>query len=321
MSGFVHASVSRRPRTPAVVLIVALFVFSALVITQSSLLQWPLASEIRNLQGFPNNQQSNQNQNFNFDSSILVSVVAYLPAVNPLNFLGIAEQPLSGANITVFANATTPSTGNLASPKARESAKALLIASKITDPSGKLQFMLPSGSYEVVMTTGIANLTTSVVARPQNTTELDIQVNETSYSASFFEIENPASPGLILPWESTYVRLDSSLQMNDKLNQSVYLRFIKPNSTTTCAGIGCFVNQTGNITGDQLIQFFLQQAVSARVISEFSSAPQGTLWLQVQTNSVVDVSNISGIDVLIALSFYTTKEYPMANQTSATFTG
>lgn len=315
---------SKRARRSAAILIAALIIFSSIAIIQSNLLQWPLSAELQSLEGNQNNSQTNQSKNLNSDSSILVSAIGYLPSSSQSP--GFTAFPLIGALVSVFVNATNPRV-NPGTPQGRENVKGLLIASKSTGTNGQIRFYVPARSYQVTLRSGVGNITASLQTRPQNTTELDISVNDTSYSASYFEIQNEASPSMLLPWESTFLRIDSYVQTNANANESIYLEFLNSTtgsttsssssstSTTSCTGITCNSNLT--VIGPPI----LPQMLSARLVSEFSSASSPpTLWMQVQTNSVVNITNISGIDVLISLASYTLKQYPMTNQT-VTFTG
>ncbi len=304
MSDFDNATASKRARTSAAILIVALIAFSAVAIAQSNLLPWPLASELQSLGGHVNSSKTNQNNLTNSYSVILVSAIAYLPAIGQ-NCPGLIELPLSGANVTVFLNATLSLHG-------RQNAKGLPVAFGVTGPNGQASFKVPEGKYLVTMKSNIVNLSASLSTELQNTTELDIQVNETSYTVSYFEIQNAASPSLLLPWENTFLRLNSTSQTNAGANRSVYLRFLRPNSSLAT------FNSTGFAFGSNVTVclFPVFQDVSTRLISEFSSASQGALWLEVQTNSVVNITDISGIDVLISSSTYALREYPTANQSA-----
>ncbi|MDH2900293.1 MAG: hypothetical protein PXY39_04930 [archaeon] len=311
---------AKRARTSAAILIAALIIFSSIAIIQSNLLQWPLSAEVHSLEGNRNNSQTNQSKNVNSDSSILVSAIGYLPSSQSPGFVAF---PIIGAFVSVFVNASNHRV-NPGTPQGRENVKGFLIASNSTGTNGQTRFSVPAGTYQVTLRSGVGNVTASLQTRPQNTTELDISVNDTSYSAAYFEIQNEASPGMLLPWESTFLRIDSNVQTNVNANESVYLEFVNSTTvsatsttssttiTTTCTGTICNSNLT--IIGLP----FLPQMISARLVSEFSSSSSPpTLWMQVQTNSVVNITNISDIDVLISLASYTLKQYPMTNYSVA----
>jgi hypothetical protein len=314
MSNYDNASASRTARNSVAIMIAALVVFSAFAIAQSNLLQWPLATELQNLSGNQNNGQTNPTSNTNSDSSILVSAYAYIPSAIPQNApLVFEEFPIVRASVKVFQNVSSAGI-NPASPHGKVSLKGVLIRSDSTDVFGQVSFVLPSGSYFVSMTSQFGNLSVRVPTEPHNTTELDISINDSSYAATYFEIQNQASPGLLLPWESTYLRINSNPVPNVKVNESVYLKFSFTNSTsptvTTCSGAFCTFNST----------IFFLQAKSAKLTSVFASPSQGTMWMQVQTNLDVNITNISGIDVLVSSTAYSLKQYPMTNQTIANTT-
>jgi hypothetical protein len=310
-----RANASQRTRTSAAILIAALVVFSAIAIVQSNLLEWPLASELQSLEGHLNGSQTNSTSKNSPDSSILVSAIADLPSSSsgPSQNLTTEILPIGGALVKLFSNASV-SGSSPGSLQGRLNIRGVLIASSSTNAKGQIFFKVHSGRYLITLSSPVGNLSVFVLTAPKNTTEVDVRVNDTSYTASYYEVQESGTPGTLLPWENLFLRIDSKSLNSYNANESVYLKFVNSpstaNTTTTCTsstgGVCSF-----NITTASIFPF---QGMPVRVINEFGSSSQGTLWMQVQTNSIVNITGISGIDILVSFSAYTLKEYPMSNE-------
>jgi hypothetical protein len=313
MSNLRNPNTSKRVRNSVIILIAALVVFSSVAIVQSNLLQWPLAAELQSLKGNQNSGQSNNSTSrTNSDSSIFVWAQAFIPISQSRNSSSssmiFGKVPISGAAIKLFENATVSGVSP-SSPRGRLNLKGVLVSSNSTNPLGQVRFVVPPGRYLVSMSSQYGNFSFNVLTQVHNTTELDILVNESSYAASYFEIQNQASPGMLLPWESTFLRINSNPLPTVSTNETVYLVFSFLNSSTTpCCSFG-------NLT------LFSPQTVRSIVIGAFESPSQGTLWMQIQTNLILtNINNISGISVIVASTDYTIKEYPMPTQTTVNAT-
>jgi hypothetical protein len=286
LSHFAHATTPSRARISAAVLIAALVVLSAVAILQSSVLQWPLGSEVRNLRSHPSHPLSY--------SWLLVSAIGTVPSlvVSGNNSLFLTNssvtEPIGGAHITVYA---TPGTGN-----------PVVIASNYTNADGQQLLRIPPGTYKVSVQSYLANGTAFVTTAPGNTTELDVGVNESVYSCSFFETTNSISTSLIAPWDTMFLNVHSASPIVQNTNESVFLSFESslPLAPTNASGPPVVFS----IPGPQL---------GVHVISEYSLPSEGTQWLEVHLNSVVNITGITAIDVFTSSFSYTTNEYPTAS--------
>jgi hypothetical protein len=309
-----NSSASRKARNSAIILIAALVVFSSIAIVQSNVLQWPLAAELQSLKG--NNSGSSSNNSTldtNSDSSIFVWANAYIPITQSHNSSVIfGKIPIAGALVKLFENAST--TGPGGASHGRLNLKGVLVNSNATNPTGQVRFRVPSGRYLVSLASQYGNFSVTVSTEAHNTTEVDLLVNESSYNTSYFEFQNQASPGMLLPWESTFLKIDSNPLPQISSNNTIYLVFSFPNSSTQ------------NVTNTQGVPvnatvFLSPQAIRAQLVSVFELPLQGTLWLQVQTSLIVpNITNVSGIEIIVASTNYTIKQYPSNNQTNANAT-
>ncbi len=190
------------------------------------------------------------------------------------------EQPVIHAQITIY----TFSLHGL-----------VAVASGFTNNLGEQTFIVSPNNYQVKMVSEAGNASTVLTTNNGNTTELDIFINETAYPTSFIDVYQSVSPGVIAPWDSMYITVPSnSLLLKSSTNESIYLEFTSP----SCA----FCNGTN-------------QKYNASIINEYSSLPSGTVWLQIELNSIANISTNSSVYVLTYVSSYTTKEYSMNNTT------
>ena len=273
---------SRRPRMSAAILIVGLILFSAIAAIQTSETQWPVPKVVKNLVPHPNPTPHPRN------STLFVSASAYVLSEFFLNGTGPpTEEPISYATINVY-TASVPE---------------IFVTSNTTNYSGQLYLGIPAGNYIVSMNSSIANLTASVVTQSGNTTELDILANETSYSATSFVIENTASPNFILPWENVLLRLSSNPQTINDTNVADYLMFLTNN--------GFSITNDRNNT---IIILTFSEQIGVHVVNTFGTS-KGSVWLQVEPNSLVNLANFSNVDFLTVVSSYSTREYSMSNST------
>ena len=100
---------------------------------------------------------------------------------------------------------------------------AINVNTNYTDANGGLFVSVPAGNYRVLMESRVANTSSFVGVYPGNTTELDILVNVTTYSSSFFEITNPITSGVIPPWATVFIHVSSKSVIIANANDSVYL--------------------------------------------------------------------------------------------------
>jgi hypothetical protein len=210
------------------------------------------------------------------NSSIFISAKNILPPQ-------LIAQPIIHAQITIY----TFSLHGL-----------LAVASGFTNGLGEQTFIVAPNDYEVKMTSQIANTSTVLTTNNGNTTELDIFINETAYPTSFVDVYQSISPDIIAPWDNMYITVPSdSLLLKSGTNESIYLEFVP----SSCAQPP-FCNGTS-------------QKYGASVINEYSSLPSGTVWLQIELNTVANISTNSSVYVLTSVSSYTLKEYFMNNAT------
>jgi hypothetical protein len=274
--------ISRRPMISAVILVAGLILFSAIAAFQTRQMQWPVPKAAQNLIPHPITPHPPDN------STLFVLAREYFPDVlAPEGNHSTFELPIAYANVTVY----------------KASVPEILVTSKTTGYNGQLSLSIPAGNYRVSLSSSITNLTAPVVTHADNTTELDIFANETSYSSASFVIENIATPNLILPWETILLKLNLNPQTINDTHVADYLIFL-----------GTFVLLTNSPNSTEISLPFFQQ-IGANVIGTYRTYSQASVWLLVQPNSVVNITNVSNIDFVTVVSSYSTREYATTNST------
>ena len=276
---------SKRSRASALILIAALVIFTGIAVAQASSMQWPLFQSLKQLTP-PKTPKAPP-------SSLFITAFEQYPLVifrgtNPNNLQSSTQefkQPIPAAIITVqtlFGN------------------NAINVNTNYTDANGGLFVRLPAGNYRVLMRSHVANTSSFVGVYSGNTTELDILVNMTTYSSSFFEIINPITSGVIPPWATVFIHVRSKSVIIANANDSVYL-------SKFSVGVQGFSDvplpSQSNMVGLQ-------------IVSELLSSSDGTLWLQAHLNSTTNANSISNLALVTFDSIFTINEYPFVNITS-----
>lgn len=184
------------------------------------------------------------------------------------------------------------------------------VARNATNAEGTQLFLLRPGQYQVTMDTPqLGNVSTLVTTSPNNTTELDVDINESTYSCSFFESSSSLSSDLVTSWDTIYMTLDtSSLLVQNSVNKSIFIEFLPGNE---------FSQGSGFVSPSPPTQ--LPQKYALRILNEYASQEDGTVSVQAQlANAVVDTSGTSQIYVLTYVLSYSTREYAMLTNMTET---
>lgn len=275
-------SSSKRSKASAAILVAALVVFTSIAVYQASLLQWPLFQALNQIVPPPKH-------NIPPKSSLLITAFEQVPVSilsnNGSFFSSTTVLPIPQAFITV---------GTLVGSIFEN------LNSNYTNSNGVLFVYVPAGNYKVSLRSSISNDSAFVTAYGGNTTELDILVNETFYSSSFFEIANPSSSGELPPWNPVYLHVHSTSSIIQNANDSVYLTFSP--ASELIDPFFSFPN-SDNLLGLQ-------------IMNEFTSSSDGTLWLQVHLNSPTDISNVTKINLITFDTTFATRIFPLQNSSS-----
>ena len=303
MSNLDNASTPKRARTSTAIIIAALIVFTSIIVIESSSLQWPLSAELNSI--IPPKQNSNNN------STLLVDAASYVPtsisctnksSQNGTGFFSPsqtcypstpAQEPMVNASILITTFGPNPQ----------------LIASNTTNFAGQRLFVLEPNRYVLTFKSSFVNFSTPVLTDPGNTTELDVRVNESSYTCMFFDVSNFGSQSWIGPWDTMFLAVATTESIIQSSNESIFLQFIPTNQATQ--------NQTLS-QGPYYFSLAGVPEYGIQIINDYLSPTGGTQWLQVHLDSVAaNITSISNIDLLTYSSRYTTREYPMSNTTLA----
>ena len=279
MSNSGSVSAQRNARTSAIILIVALIVFSSIVVVLSNQLGWPLAAEEQGLKPHPNKPNNNNTQ---YDSSLFVTAFSYAPEINGSVFSNYTSQAIAGATLNVYRVV------------AKQSA---LVATGLTGVNGEQTFLIPPGNYSVDLTSTLGAATIPATVSSGNTTEMDIILNETSHLSTFFETSDSVSTRVIAPWDTVFL----SFYPNSSIIQSTYLSVFLS-----------FESTQGNSTTQS-------QPIGVQVLTDYFDPVAGSVWLEVQLKSLANITDVTAIKVLTYQAFYSTREYPFQVQTTTTF--
>jgi hypothetical protein len=275
MSNTTPSSKPQKARISAILMIVALIIFTIIIVLQADSLQWPLASELQNL-------ASPHRPPLILNSTLLVSVESSTTSNTVCeNFTCSVKNitsPIPGALVSLFQVRPRP----------------ILVASNITNSEGKASFTLPPNSFQVRVTNPTENLTLFLSTHSGNTTELDVDFSQTSYASSFFQLSESTSPGLVMPWDDIFVKLQSGSSFTQSSNESFFLQFVP-----------------ALVLGSEFYP-----KISAHIVNQYATS-NGATWLDVQLNSVENTTGMSRVYAINSISYYTIKEYPTTTSLAA----
>lgn len=281
MSDPASASAGRKARTSAIILIVALIVFSSIVVVLSNQLGWPLAAEEQSLKPHPIHLNNNNTQS---SSSLVVTAFSYAPEINGSGYSNYTSHAVDNATVDIYRNYQVVGKKNA------------LVATGLTDVNGEQSFVIPPGNYSVEFTSTIGAATIPATVSSGNTTELDIRLNETSHLSTFFETSDSVSTHVIAPWDTVFLSFYTTSSIIQSTNLSVFLSF---------------ESRQGNSTAQS-------QLFGVRVLTDYFDPVAGSEWLQVQLKSVANITDVTGVMVVTYQAFYSTREYPFEVQTTTT---
>ncbi len=259
---------SRKARLAAVLMILLLVVVAAVIVYESSLLSWPLeAGSLAGLYGKPSPHIVNP------PNGTLVVQVFSTPGQNPSS-----GSPVADSFVQIFS-------GSSVIPPA--------VFTATTNSSGLVQHNVVPAEYTIRVTSTLTNSTPSVtvLAYSNSTTTLAVDLNTTSYAASFFDIVSANPSGDVPTWTPIYVEIPATSPL-PIATQPTYLSY-----TTSCL-IG--------LPGGTCVSILNGPAplIGVTVADQIESASAGTLLLEVTLNTPTNLSGVQQVTISTIGSSY-----------------